>query len=180
MCRALCRLRPCHRRRWARGSLRTEASRCGGARVVDSTAYKPHQSGKAVRSKGSESKRLESSPTYVRRLAIPDQAQRAAATAEGPGRDPGSRRSPDREHLHASRVNYAHIDGDEFVIGRSYADGVPPFAGRGSVARFGKAIVDACRCGETVAVDDVSTDARFTDAGAAILRATLRRSSARH
>ena len=68
------------------------------------------------------------------------------------------------EHLHASRVNYAHIDGDEFVISRSYADGVPPFAGRGSVARFGKAIVDACRRGETVAVDDVNTDPRFTDA----------------
>ena len=68
------------------------------------------------------------------------------------------------EHLHASRVNYAHIDGDEFVIIRSYADGVPPFAGRGSVARFGQAIVDACRRGETVAVDDVKTDPRFTDA----------------
>ena len=68
------------------------------------------------------------------------------------------------EHLHASRVNYAHIDGDEFVISRSYADGVPPFAGRGPVARFGKAIVDACRRGETVAVDDVKTDPRFTDA----------------
>ncbi len=68
------------------------------------------------------------------------------------------------EHLHASRVNYADIDGDEFVISRSYADGVPPFAGRGSVARFGQAIVDACRRGETVAVDDVNTDPRFTAA----------------
>src|SRR4029453_9749933 len=68
------------------------------------------------------------------------------------------------KHLHASRVNYALIDGDEFVISRSYADGVPSFAGRGSVARFGKAIVDACRRGETVVVDDVNTDARFTDA----------------
>jgi PAS domain S-box-containing protein len=68
------------------------------------------------------------------------------------------------EHLHASRVNYAHIDGDEFVISRSYADGVPSFAGRGPVARFGTAIVAACRRGETVAVDDVNTDSRFTDA----------------
>ena len=68
------------------------------------------------------------------------------------------------EHLEASRVNYAHIDGDEFVISRSYADGVPSFAGRGPVARFGQAIVDACRRGETVAVDDVNTDPRFTDA----------------
>jgi hypothetical protein len=49
------------------------------------------------------------------------------------------------EHLHASRVTYAHIDGDEFVISRSYADRVPAFAGRGSVARFGNAVVGACR-----------------------------------
>ncbi len=69
------------------------------------------------------------------------------------------------EHLHASRVNYAHIDGEEFVISRSYAHGVPAFADRASVAHFGKAIVDACRRGETVAVDDVKTDPRFTDAG---------------
>src|SRR5688572_3182762 len=68
------------------------------------------------------------------------------------------------EHLHASRVNYADIDGDEFVISRSYADGVPPFPGRGPVARLGKAIVDACSRGETVAVDDVNVDPRFTDA----------------
>ena len=68
------------------------------------------------------------------------------------------------EHLHASRVNYADIDGDEFVISRSYADGVPPFAGRGPVARFGKVIVEACSRGETVAVDDVTTDPRFTNA----------------
>jgi GAF domain-containing protein len=68
------------------------------------------------------------------------------------------------EHLHASCVNYADIDGDEFVISRSYADGVPSFAGRGSVAQFGEATADAYRRGETVAVDDVNTDPRFTAA----------------
>ena len=67
------------------------------------------------------------------------------------------------EHLRANRVNYAHIDGDQFVITRSYVDGVPPFGARGPVARFGKAIVDACRRGETVAVNDVRTDSRFTE-----------------
>src|SRR5262245_32468742 len=67
------------------------------------------------------------------------------------------------EHLQVSRVNYAQIEGDEFVIRRSYARGVAPFAGRGPVARFGKAVVDACRRGETVAVSDVQTDSRFTD-----------------
>jgi PAS domain S-box-containing protein len=68
------------------------------------------------------------------------------------------------EHLHASRVNYAQIDGDEFVIRRSYTDGVPSLAVRGSITLFGKATVDACRRGETVVVDDVRTDPRFTDA----------------
>ena len=84
------------------------------------------------------------------------------------------------QHLHASRVNYAHIDGDEFVISRSYADGVPSFAGRGPVVRFGQAILAACRRGETVAVDDVTTDPRFTDAERErLLAAQLRRSSRR-
>jgi PAS domain S-box-containing protein len=68
------------------------------------------------------------------------------------------------EHLHASRVHYAQVDGGEFVIGRSYAHGVPPFAGRGSVAQFGQAIIDAGRRGETVAIDDVHTDPRLTEA----------------
>ena len=68
------------------------------------------------------------------------------------------------EHLHASRVTYAHIEGDEFVVSRSHPDGVPPLADRASLTRYGKAIVDACRRGETVAVDDVNTDPRFTDA----------------
>jgi GAF domain-containing protein len=67
------------------------------------------------------------------------------------------------EHLHASRAHYAQIDGDEFAILRSYADGVTPFTGRGLVAQFGNAILDACRRGETVVVDDVKTDPRFTD-----------------
>jgi PAS domain S-box-containing protein len=68
------------------------------------------------------------------------------------------------EHLRATRVNYVHIEGDEFVTSRSYVDGVPRFAGRLPLARFSRAIVDACRRGETVAVDDVRIDPRFTDA----------------
>jgi PAS domain S-box-containing protein len=68
------------------------------------------------------------------------------------------------EHLQASGVNYAHLEGDEFDISRSHVVEVAPFTGRGSLARFGKAIVDACRRGDTVAVDDVKTDPRLTDA----------------
>src|SRR5262245_19440247 len=65
------------------------------------------------------------------------------------------------EHLRANRVNYAYIDGDEFVISRSYADGLPGFTGRGPLAQFGKAIVDSCRRGEMSAINDVLTDPRF-------------------
>src|SRR6185295_1908067 len=68
------------------------------------------------------------------------------------------------EHLQASRVNYAHIDGDQFVLKRSYVRAAAPFADRGSVARFGDAVVEACRRGETAVVSDVHADPRFTDA----------------
>jgi GAF domain-containing protein len=76
------------------------------------------------------------------------------------------------EHLQASRVNYAQIEGSEFVISRSYTRTVPPFAGRGDLARFGKTIVDACRRGETVVISDVQADPRFTDAERAQLLAS--------
>src|SRR6185295_12201449 len=66
------------------------------------------------------------------------------------------------EYLHANRVNYTHIEGDEFVLRRAYVDGVPPYAGSGPVARFGAAIVAACRRGETIVVSDIQTDSRFT------------------
>jgi PAS domain S-box-containing protein len=68
------------------------------------------------------------------------------------------------EHLEATRVNYAQIDGDEFVVTQSYARGVAPFAGRGRADRFGRATVDTFRRGETVVVTDLRTDRRFTDA----------------
>ena len=68
------------------------------------------------------------------------------------------------QHLQASRVNYAHIDGDEFVVNRSYADGVPPFPfevrSRDSARPSSTRAVAARR----VVVDDVTTDPRFTDA----------------
>src|SRR4029434_11229808 len=59
------------------------------------------------------------------------------------------------EHLQASRVNYAYVEGTEFVICRSYARAVTPFPDRGPLARFGQAIVDACRRGEKVVGNDV-------------------------
>jgi len=68
------------------------------------------------------------------------------------------------EHLHASRVHYAQIQGSEFVIGRSYAgDAAAPFPDRGRVECFGKAVADASQRNETVVVGDARTDPRFTE-----------------
>ena len=69
------------------------------------------------------------------------------------------------EHLEASRVNYAQIQGDKYVIRRSYADAAAvPCPDSGPVTQFGKAVADACRRGETVIVSDTRTDLRYTDA----------------
>jgi len=67
-------------------------------------------------------------------------------------------------HLHASRVHYAHIDGDDFVIGQATVDGVSQFPARGRVSRLGEAVVLACRKANTIVVNDVTTDPRFGDA----------------
>src|SRR5262249_56991345 len=75
------------------------------------------------------------------------------------------------EHLGVNRVSYAEIDGDEFVIVRSYASGVAPVVGRGRITFFGEALLETYRRGETVAVNDVGTDPRFTDAERARLHA---------
>jgi PAS domain S-box-containing protein len=68
------------------------------------------------------------------------------------------------EHLDVNRVSYAEIEGDDFVIDRSYTKGVAAFAGRGPISLFGAALLERYRRGETVAVNDVAHDARFTDA----------------
>src|SRR5262245_26822820 len=68
------------------------------------------------------------------------------------------------EHLRVSRVIYAEIRGDELIITRSYQNGVGPVAGSSPVAVLGEALLDACKRGETVAVNDVRTDPRITDA----------------
>ena len=75
------------------------------------------------------------------------------------------------DHLQASRVNYAQIDGNEFVIRQSYGRTVAPLAGRGPLTQFGKPIADECLRGETVVVTDLHTDARFTAADRAHLLA---------
>src|SRR6185436_3481702 len=76
------------------------------------------------------------------------------------------------EHLQASRVNYAQVEGSELVIRRSHARGVAPSTGRGPVARLGQNIAAACRRGRTVLVSDLNTDPRFADGERAGLLAT--------
>src|SRR5215471_13682174 len=69
------------------------------------------------------------------------------------------------EHLQANRVHYAQIQGNEFVIRRSYVGAAAaPFPDRGPIAFFGEAVVDACRRNETMVVRDARTDPRFTEA----------------
>ena len=65
------------------------------------------------------------------------------------------------EHLHASRVNFAYIDGDHFSISRAYAVDVPRFSGRAPLDRLSRAGANACRRGETLVVSDVNTDPRI-------------------
>src|SRR4029079_13969838 len=67
------------------------------------------------------------------------------------------------EHLDANRVSYSYIDGDEFAISRCYARDVAPLPGRGALARFGAAVLEASRRGETVVVNDARTDRRLTE-----------------
>ena len=68
------------------------------------------------------------------------------------------------EHLGANRVAYAVIDGDDFIVTRSYENGVPPFHGRAPIAAFGAAFVEFYRRGDPVIANDVRTDPRLTDA----------------
>jgi GAF domain-containing protein len=71
------------------------------------------------------------------------------------------------EHLQANRVHYGQIDGDEFVLIGSYANGVSPFPRRGPLAMFGTA-VDVLRGGDAIVIADVTTDPRVTDAAATV------------
>ena len=75
------------------------------------------------------------------------------------------------EHLCVNRVGYAELENRVYVIRREYARGVPPLAGQGPVGSFAAALSDAFRRGETVVVDDVDTDPRFTESERVAMRA---------
>ena len=67
------------------------------------------------------------------------------------------------EHLQVNRVHYAQIEGDEFVIRHFYVNLVAPSPTRGVLSRLGPAILDACRRGETIIINDVGTDPRLPE-----------------
>jgi len=67
------------------------------------------------------------------------------------------------EHLGVTRVGYAEFEDGKFLIRREYANGVPSFAGQPSPISLGPPFREALMRGETVVVDDVATDPRFTD-----------------
>lgn len=64
------------------------------------------------------------------------------------------------EHLGVSRCNYAEVDGDDYIILPGYANGVAPLSsGRRLLAT---SLVKLYRRGESVAIDDVEADPRFS------------------
>jgi PAS domain S-box-containing protein len=75
------------------------------------------------------------------------------------------------EHLNANRVNYADIEGTDYIIRLSYVNGVEPQGTRGSLAALGDWLLEAHKRGEPVVVNDVRTDTRFTDIESARMQA---------
>jgi len=66
------------------------------------------------------------------------------------------------EYLGASRVSFAYIEGDDFVIRHDYVNGVESMVGRHRLAAFGQSLAEHRHQGVPVAVDDVSAESAFT------------------
>ncbi|MFL6673391.1 MAG: PAS domain S-box protein [Massilia sp.] len=67
------------------------------------------------------------------------------------------------EYIHADRVAFADIEGDDYLLRYSYDKGMPPLARHGRIADFGAALAPAYRSGNPVAVEDVAADPRFSE-----------------
>src|SRR5262249_42545435 len=76
------------------------------------------------------------------------------------------------EYLRVNRVRYSEIDGDEFVVIRSFEVDVTTFIDRGPISTFGEALREAHERGDTIVVNDVAADSRFSDAERARLLAS--------
>jgi PAS domain S-box-containing protein len=67
------------------------------------------------------------------------------------------------EHLKVNRVIYSDIEGGDFVVRLAYEKGVAPVVRSGHVASYGAALLEEYRRGDTICVNDVHSDARFTE-----------------
>lgn len=75
------------------------------------------------------------------------------------------------EYLNVNRVSYAEIEGTDFIVRMSYANGVAPFVGRGPMTMFGEALLESHSRGEPVVVNDVRTDRRLSESERSLLLA---------
>jgi signal transduction histidine kinase/ActR/RegA family two-component response regulator len=66
------------------------------------------------------------------------------------------------EHLGVTRVGYVEVDGPTYVIRHEYTRGVAPLTSQGLSGGFGAALREAYLRGDTVVVNDVASDDRFT------------------
>ena len=94
----------------------------------------------------------------LRSLSDPGDVQETAARLLG-------------EHLGANRVGYAETSDGEYRIYREYSSGVAPLAGRSSRISIGTELRERFRRGETIAINDIRTDPRLTDADRATFQA---------
>jgi PAS domain S-box-containing protein len=76
------------------------------------------------------------------------------------------------EHLKVNRVIYSDIEGTNFIVRVAYEKGVAPVVRSGQIGSYGQALLDEYRRGDTVHVNDVRTDARFTEGERANLLAS--------
>ena len=93
----------------------------------------------------------------LRPLSDPAEVQEAAARLLG-------------DHLQVNRVGYAEVEGGHYAIRGEYTRGVPPLVDRGPAGSFGATLREAYQRGDIVAVTDIDTDPRFTDAERAAFR----------
>ena len=80
------------------------------------------------------------------------------------------------EHLQVTRIGYAEIEDRQYVIRTQYVNGVPPLETLGPLGSFGAALRESYRRGETVVVNDVQIDPRFTEAERVVMRGRHMRS----
>ena len=67
------------------------------------------------------------------------------------------------EHLHVNRVNCSDVEGSEFILRRSYVNGVAPWIARGPISTFGQSLIKGHSLREPLLVNNVHTDPGFTE-----------------